>query len=104
MDHDLSGPGLSGFSARRCIKPATGSSVSVSEPVRAGGTHGLGFAQKDGDGGLGAPGFREPGEPLGPIRCARACRMIRWIVNVTPKYSSRDAEPRPDWPALRSTM
>jgi hypothetical protein len=30
--------------------------------------------------------------------------MIRWIVNVTPKYSSRDAEPRPDWPALRSTM
>ena len=28
------------------------------------------------------------------IRCARAIRMSRWIVNVTPKYSSRDAEPR----------
>ena len=37
------------------------------------------------------------------IRCARAIRMSRWIVNVTPKYSSRDAEPRPASAPLPST-
>ena len=30
------------------------------------------------------------------IRWARTWRMRRWTVNVTAKYSSRDAEPRPD--------
>src|SRR5580704_14736194 len=29
------------------------------------------------------------------IRRARACRMRRWIGYLTPKYSSKDAEPRP---------
>jgi hypothetical protein len=47
----------------------------MSEPVRAGGTHGLGFPYQDGAEGRGAPGL---------IRWARACRMIRWIVNVMP--------------------
>jgi hypothetical protein len=57
----------------------------MSEPVRAGGTHGLGFSYQDGAEGLGAPVFRGPAVSPGPIRWARASRIIRWIVNVTPK-------------------
>jgi len=57
VDHDLSDPGFRQDFPPACVSNrAVRPSVEMSEPVRAGGTHGLGFSYQDGAKG---PGTRD---------------------------------------------